>query len=80
MACAEQVAMCVPEQINIWLTLHSGYYLTEISEQEVGGLDGFWIPSFHPLSFSLQLHRYHWLQCNTFPMPEKTLKVSRNLG
>lgn len=53
MACAEQVALCVPEQINIWLTLHSGYYLTEISEQEVGGLDGFWIPSFHPLSFSL---------------------------
>lgn len=53
MACAEQVAMCVPKQINIWLTLHSGYYLTEISEQEVGGLDGFWIPSFYPLSFSL---------------------------
>lgn len=36
-ACAEQVGMCVPAQINIWLTLPSGYYLAEISEREVGG-------------------------------------------
>lgn len=45
-ACAEQVGMCVPAQINIWLTLQNGYYLAEISEREVGGLAGFWLPSF----------------------------------
>ena len=63
-ACAEQVGMCVPAQINIWLTLHSGYYLAEISEREVGGLAGFWFPSSY-LFFSLyrcrNTCRYHRL-------------------
>lgn len=35
--------MCVPAQINIWLTLQSGYYLAEISEREVGGLAAFFL-------------------------------------
>lgn len=42
-ACTEQVGMCVPAQINIWLTLQSGYYLAEISEREVGGLAAFFV-------------------------------------
>lgn len=38
-ACVEkQVGMRVPAQINIWLTLQSGYYLAEISEREVWGV------------------------------------------
>ena len=38
-ACVEkQVGMRVPAQINIWLTLQSGYYLVEISEREVWGV------------------------------------------
>jgi len=57
-ACAEQVGMCVPAQINIWLTLPRGYYLAEIWEQEVGGLAGFWFLSLKPFFLSLQEHRY----------------------
>ncbi len=51
-ACAGQVAMCVPAQINIWLTLRSGYYLAEISEREVGGLLHFLKSSSYPLSMA----------------------------
>lgn len=42
---AEQVGMCFPAQINIWLTLRSGYYLPEISEWEVGVSPSFWFSS-----------------------------------
>lgn len=52
---AEQVGMCFPEQINIWLTLQRGYYLTEISEQEVRGYRRLLVTlrlPFYPLSVS----------------------------
>lgn len=52
-ASGEQVGKCVPAQINIWLTLQNGYYLSEISEREVGGLAGFWLPSYF-FSFAVE--------------------------
>lgn len=48
---AEQVGVCVPAQINIWLTLQSGYYLAKIIERDVGGLAGFRLPSYSPATF-----------------------------
>ena len=53
-ASAEQVGMCAPAQINIWLTLQNGYYLADISEREVGGLTGFWLPSSYFFSIAAE--------------------------
>lgn len=69
-ACAEQVGMCVPAQINIWLTLQSGYYLAEISEREVGGLAGFWFPLFLPFFLSIAAGTHAGITgCNEKPFP-----------
>lgn len=54
-ACSEQVGVCVPAQINIWLTPQSRFYLTDISERGVTGLSPFRVyPSFSvpfPISY-----------------------------
>lgn len=67
-ACAEQVGMCVPAQINIWLTLPSGYYRAEISEREVGGVS---LVSGSPLflPFSCRCRSAGITGCNAKPFP-----------
>lgn len=69
-ACSEQVGVCVPAQINIWLTPQSRYYLTDISEREVAGLSPFRVyPSFF-CTFSHQLSR-----AGTEPLPDRRLSA-----
>lgn len=85
-ACAEQVGARVPAQINIWLTLQSGYYLAEISEREVGGLAVFFILlPFFPIpagtQVSLAVTRYLNKSTVTAPLvlgQKKCVKASRS--